>query len=147
VLETERVETAVIHLHVTLEQMAAAMDPAIAEIMGVLEAQGVTPVGPMFTHHSRRPTETFDFDVGFPVDRPVEPVGRVRPGALPGRRVARTVYTGPYEGLPAAWGDFSAWMDAQGLRQDEDLWEVYETGPHTSDDASTWRTELNRPLL
>ena len=35
----------------------------------------------------------------------------------------------------------------EGLRSAETLWEVYVVGPETSNDPSTWRTELNLPLL
>jgi len=56
------------------------------------------------------------------------------------------VYHGPYEGLPAAWGEFMEWIAANGYKPAEDLWECYTAGPHTSPDPTTWRTELNRPL-
>ena len=88
----------------------------------------------------------FDFELGVPVASSVQASGRVTPGALPAARVARTVYSGPYEGLPAAWGAFTAWMEANGCEQAEDLWEVYAVGPQASPDPANWRTELTRPL-
>jgi effector-binding domain-containing protein len=80
------------------------------------------------------------------VAAPVKPSGRVNPGRLPAAKVARTVYSGPYEGLPSAWGEFQTWMRANGHAHAEDLWEVYSVGPQSSPDTATWRTELNRPL-
>jgi effector-binding domain-containing protein len=73
--------------------------------------------------------------------------GRVAPGKLPAMTVARTIYHGPYDGLPSAWGEFEAWIAAAGHKSAADLWECYVAGPHSSPDPSTWRTELNRPLL
>ena len=69
----------------------------------------------VFAHHLKMDPGTFDFEVGVPVSAPVSPAGRVKPGELPGARVARKVYTGPYEGLDEAWGAFDGWMKAQGL--------------------------------
>ena len=89
---------------------------------------------------------TFDFELGVKVSAPVRANGRVKRGELPAARVARTIYSGSYEGLPAAWGEFTKWMEANGLKQAEDLWEVYSVGPQSSPDAADWRTELNRPL-
>jgi effector-binding domain-containing protein len=62
-------------------------------------------------------------------------------------RVARTVYRGPYEGLGTAWGEFNAWIAANGHTPAPDLWECYVAGPESSPDPATWRTELNRPLI
>ena len=90
--------------------------------------------------------ENFDFELGVKVLTPVKAVGRVKPGELPAAKVARTVYSGPYEGLPAAWGEFTTWMTANGHQQADDLWEIYTVGPQTTPDPAGWRTELNRPL-
>jgi effector-binding domain-containing protein len=114
--------------------------------MEAIAAQGIAPTGPWFTHHLKTPGEIFDFEIGVPVAGKVAPVGRVKPGRLPAANVARTVYRGPYEGLPAAWGEFMAWLATQGHAQAQDLWEVYAAGPESSPDPASWRTELNRPL-
>ena len=91
--------------------------------------------------------DIFDFELGVPVTVPVAAAGRVKPGQLPATRVARTVYRGPYEGLGAAWGEFHAWIAAEGHTPGTDLWECYVAGPQSNPDPVTWRTELNRPLI
>jgi effector-binding domain-containing protein len=90
--------------------------------------------------------EVFDFAAGVPVAKPVSSSGRVQPGQLPAARVARTIYHGPYEGLGAAWGEFNAWLAANGHAPEPDLWESYVAGPESSPNPAAWRTELNRPL-
>jgi len=90
----------------------------------------------------------FDFEICVPVKKPVAPTGRVKPGRVTaGRRVARTVYHGGYEGLGAAWAELRAWIDSQGLKPADDLWEVYAAGPESGSDPGSWRTELNQPLM
>ena len=61
--------------------------------------------------------------------------------------MARTVYHGDYDGLAAAWGEFGAWIVANGHKASSDFWESYLAGPESSADPATWRTELNRPLI
>lgn len=56
----------------------------------------------------------FEFETGFPVDKSVTPAGRVVPGTLPAARVARTVYTGPYDQLHHAWREFDERVRADG---------------------------------
>jgi effector-binding domain-containing protein len=147
IAETQDQPIACIALLVARDEIQTVMGPAIREIFDALAAQGMAPAGPWFTHHRRRPAETFDFEVCVPVAKPVRAVGRVRPGRLPAARVARTIYHGPYEGLGDAWSAFCDWIDANGHTPREDLWECYLVGPESSDDPAQWRTELNRPLV
>ncbi len=70
----------------------------------------------------------------------------MKPVQLPAAKVAQTVYSGPYEGLPSAWDEFVRWMQANGHEQGESLWEIYSVGPQSTPDHANWRTELNRPL-
>ena len=77
----------------------------------------------------------------------LDPQGNATMGSgIDTRNLARTVYHGPYQGLPDGWGEFVQWMKANGHEQAEDLWEVYLVGPQSSPDPADWRTELNRPL-
>jgi len=146
IIRTTSQLTAVIHVTVAREEIQSVMGPGIRELMAVIAAQDLAPVGPWFTHHLRRPTDTFDFEISVPVSAPIAAAGRVRASAWPAMKVARTVYHGPYEGLAEAWGEFIEWIEANGHRQAEDLWECYLVGPDTSPDPGTWRTQLNRPL-
>jgi effector-binding domain-containing protein len=146
VLRTSPTLTAVIRLTVPRSQMQAVMGPAIGEVMAVVAAQGLTPSGPLFSHHFAMSPETFDFEVGVPVAAKVTPQGRVQPGEWPAREVARTVYRGPYEGLGAAWGEFLAGLTAQGRTHGPELWESYQQGPESNPDPATFCTELTRPL-
>jgi len=148
VMQTKAQPAAVIHLRIPRPEMMSAFGPAVEEILTILRAEGVEPMGSAFAHHLAMSPDTFDFELGFQIESPITNAGRVKMSELPARaRVAHTVYRGPYEGLPAAWGEFDAWMKAQGLKQGDDLWEIYAYGPHSNPDPATWRTELYRPLV
>jgi effector-binding domain-containing protein len=145
-IHTEEQLTAVIHLTVPRAEISNVMGPAIAEIMSIITAQGATITGPYFSYHQKRPTDIFDFEVGFPVSQPITAAGRVKMSKLPAVKVIRTIYQGGYEGLGAAWGEFCKWIEAKELNVQESLWECYLTDPESNPDTDTWRTELNRPL-
>jgi len=145
-IQTEEQLTAVIHLIVPRAEISLVMGPAIAEIMSIITAQGATITGPFFSYHQKRPTDIFDFEVGFPVSQPITAAGRVKMSKLPAVKVVRTIYQGGYEGLGAAWGEFCKWIEAKELNVQESLWECYLTDPESNPDTDTWRTELNRPL-
>lgn len=143
---TEAQPTAFIHLRIPRADMQRLFGATMEELLGVLDDQGVEPAGPVFAHHLTMDADTFDFRLGVTVDDPVAETGRVETGELPAAKVARTVYHGSYEGLPAAWGAFDAWMNEQQLAGAPDLWESYVVGPDSTADPDDWRTELNRPL-
>jgi effector-binding domain-containing protein len=147
IIRTEPTLTASIHLCVPWGEMRSVMGPGIAELKKAVAAQGIATTGPWFNHHLRRPTDSFDFEICLPVATAVKPVGRVKAGEIPATTVARTVHRGGYDGLAAAWGEFEAWILANGHATAEDFWECYLTGPEADADPAAWRTELNRPLV
>ncbi|MEQ1612073.1 MAG: GyrI-like domain-containing protein [Hyphomicrobiaceae bacterium] len=146
ILQTEAQAAAVIHITTPRNEMMKVFGPAVGELMAALTAQGVKPVGAVFAHHLKMSPGVFDFELGVKISAPVNATGRVKPGQLPAAKVARTIYSGPYEGLPAAWGEFDTWMKANGHEQADNLWELYSVGPQSTQDSAGWRTELNRPL-
>ena len=90
-------------------------------------------IGAPFSLHTRMPTDTSDFEVGVPVDHPLDeeiPIGdyTLIASELPAGRVATVSYIGPYEGLGPAWGAFMEQVPALG-QPDFPFWEVYVTDP------------------
>ena len=146
IVQTNAQTAAIIRFTIPREEIRNVMGPGMQELMQTVAAQGIQPLGPMFSHHLRMDPAVFDFEIGVPIGSPITPTGRVQAGGLPAVRVARTIYTGPYEGLGDAWGEFGEWISSQGHRPAADLWECYISGPESGPDPSTWRTELNRPL-
>lgn len=147
IVQTEAQLTAFIHVTIPRAEIGSALDSCLHELLDALRAQAIAPTGAWFTHHLRRPSDTFDFEVCFPVGAPVTPAGRVQPGELRAAQVAQTVYHGPYEGLSAAWGELFSWIEAGGHTQAEDLWERPLCGPESGLEPASFRTELNRPLV
>ena len=146
IIQTTTQLTAIIRMIVPREEIQNVMGPGIQELLATIAAQGIAPAGPWFTHHLRRPTDTFDFEISIPVATPVAAAGRVQPSQWPAMKVARTVYHGAYEGLGEAWGEFIEWIETNGHMPAADLWECYLAGPESSPDPADWRTQLNRPL-
>jgi effector-binding domain-containing protein len=98
-IQTVEKLTAVIYLTVPRAEISHVMGPAITEIMSSIAAQGATITGPCFSYHQKRPTDIFDFEVGFPVSRPITAAGRVKMSKLPAVKVVRTIYKVAMKGL------------------------------------------------
>ena len=135
-----------IHIVTPRQQIRSAMHAALPEISAALEAAGIPRTGPWFAHHHRRPTDTFDFDVCFPISKPLQPTGRVENAEIPAAEVIRTVHHGDYQGLPQTWQDFADWLSAGSFKTREDFFEVYAVGPNDNENPDSWETELNTLL-
>jgi len=145
-VDTEAKLTAVIHLEIQRDQMPTHFGPATEELLSVLATQQIEPQGAAFAYHFRMPPGRFDFEVGFIVDATVVASGRVKASQLPATKVARTIYSGAYEGLHDGWEQLDTWLDSQGLQRAEELWEHYVIGPQTTTNPEEYKTELNRLL-
>jgi effector-binding domain-containing protein len=143
VINTKEITTAIIPLVVPGRDMPKYMDPAIQELIKTITGQGIKITGPMFSYHHRRPSDTFDLEIGFPVANSVKPEGRVINGKLPAVNVVRSVYEGPYEGLAQAWPELQAWVRKNGHGEMGRFWESYLTNPEEVKDPKKYRTELN----
>ena len=135
-----------IRLLVPTSEIRQHMAAGCKEIAAALKSQGIRPTGPWFTHHFRRPSDTFDYEICFPVDTPVQPEGRVQPGFWAPTHLVRTVYHGSYAQLARSWGDLHQWTTAQGLATREEFWEVYLVNPETEANPDNYRTQLNWQL-
>ncbi|QCU78271.1 AraC family transcriptional regulator [Citricoccus sp. SGAir0253] len=149
VLEVPEVATVVnVAADYPLERMREVFDATFGALLPVLAVHGLQPVGPAFSLHRRMPTETVDFEVGLPVDRPLEgPVGTdsgmvLRPSRLPGGRVAIVTHRGSYDGLGEAWARFMDAVASAGHRPVLPFWEVYVTEPSPEADPAAMRTDL-----
>ena len=147
IVTTPATHTAVIRFDIPRAEMGKIFGPGVQELFRVLQAQGIAPAGALFAHHTRVTPERFTFELGVPVARPITAAGRVQPSSRPASRAARTVMHGDYRGLPAAWKEFTAWIEGQGARGASDLWECYAIGPADTPEPAGWRTELVKPLV
>ena len=142
-ITTQAQRTAVIHLVIPGRDMPKHMDPAIQEVLKTLKDQGLQPAGPMFSYHHRRPSDTFDFELGFPVTKAITPSERVVNGTLPAETVVRCVHQGPYEGLSQAWPALMERVREKNYAETGRFWERYLTNPEEVKDPKNYRTELN----
>lgn len=142
-ITTREIPTAVIPLKIPCQDMSKHMDPAIQEVIKTITGQGRRMAGPMFCYHQRRPSDSFDLEVGFPVTEVIKSEGRVKNSKLPAVKVARAVYQGSYEGLGPAWQELQAWVRKHGHGETGRFWESYLTNPEEVKDANSHLTELN----
>jgi effector-binding domain-containing protein len=137
---------AAVHAEVPIEELRTVFDRGVADVVRVAAAQGVAITGPPFGFYPRKPTDTVEVVVGFPVSAPVTPDSDVIPFELPAGRVVTGIHVGPYEDLEASYRKLTGWVAAQGLSLADHMWESYLTDPRAEPDPATWQTRITCPL-
>ena len=110
----ERRDTAMVRFRSAPQELPAHMGPALAETSAYLGELGMdSESNRVFARYLEMGAD-FDMEAGIIVAAPVQPKGRVQPGALPACEAATTLHVGPYQELGAAYGALQAWMSANG---------------------------------
>lgn len=133
--------TAAVRGTVTMAEIRDFYDGTFGRVAAALERQEVTPTA-AFGLYLSPPSETFELEVGFVVDRTIEADGDVLPSELPAGRAARLIHLGAYDGLGGSWDRLMTWVAEQGLAPAGPMWEVYVTEPTPDADPSSMRTDL-----
>lgn len=134
--------TAVVRGRIPMDELTGFYDRAFGEVMSAIQAQGLAVAGAPFGLYHGAPSTHADLEAGFPTDRPVESVGEVVAGSLPGGRVARVMHIGPYDAMVATYERLQSWMVDQGVTPGNDMWECYLTDPSAEPDPGKWQTEI-----
>jgi effector-binding domain-containing protein len=122
---------AVVRARVATEDIESFLGGAFEEVAATAGEQGLEVVGPPFGRWTPR-DGGFDVAAGFPVSGRVEARGRVEADELPGGTVARTLHTGPYDGVGAAYAATFEWLAAHALQVAGEPWESYLDGPEVA---------------
>jgi effector-binding domain-containing protein len=145
--ETAAQPIASIRTRTSLVELPAFMGSAYGEIFQAIGQQGVRPAGPPFVmyHDPEFKEDDIDLEAGVPVSDPVEPTGRVVSSTLPAGTIACTLHLGPYEGIGAAYGAVTAWVQEHGREFAGPPREVYLVGVGQAE-AAAYRTEVQFPV-
>jgi effector-binding domain-containing protein len=139
-------DTAVLHERVPMSEIAALIERALRTVMATLAAQGIRPAGPPIAMYFGMPSDTIEMEVGVPIDRPVTPDGDVVAGVLPGGSAVHAVHVGPYDALAQTYDRMYAWMQSQGIRPKDVMWESYLSDPAEHPDPGTLHTDIFWPI-
>jgi effector-binding domain-containing protein len=134
--------TAMIRDHVKVADLPAFFGRSLPRILAAIDAQHLVPSGEPFAYYHGTPNKTVDVETGFPVRGAFTATNGVEPGELPKGRVITGLHVGPYEKLADTYAQIMAWAQANGLRVERDMWEVYLTDPEREPDPTRWQTRI-----
>lgn len=138
---------AAVRATVPMADLVGFFDTAYTRVAQAAAREGWPVVGAAIALYRGMPTDTVDLTAGFAVDAEV---GASSDGVeiveLTGGPALTLTYTGPYDGLPAAWTRLEEDLLALGVEGRGDFWEEYVTEPSPGGDPQQNVTRLVLPL-
>ena len=132
---------AVVPGHVALDRIADFLGSAFAEVMQVLDEQGLAPAGPPFGRWEPR-ADGFDAEAGFPSTGPISPAGRVRTSdCCPAAWRQRPSTAGTTPASERRTASSTNWITSNGYVVTGQPWESYLDEP----DVPEPRTQVYLP--
>lgn len=131
---------------VRTDQIQDAFGPALEKVFATLSEGGHQLAGAPYTRYRGMPGDTIDVEIGFPVASPFAGSGDVVGETLPSGRAVEALHVGDYDSLRTTYEEVERWMREHHLTPAEQMWEIYEAGPGSDPDPSTWRTRIVWPI-
>lgn len=99
---------------------------AVGQYLGQL---GEQPAGAPYAAYFNWDTREFDVEIGFPVSKPLPDKDEIKAAELPGGKLARCLYTGPYNKIEPAYNALTEWVKENGYEATGVAYEFYLNDP------------------
>ncbi|MBI0582635.1 MAG: GyrI-like domain-containing protein [Methanomassiliicoccus sp.] len=113
---------------VRTNEIPQAFGHMFGELMPVLQGE-VRCAGPPFAYYHSWSDEGTDMEVGFPIVGEGITKGRIHPFELPAVKAAEAMHIGPYDKLMDTYNEILEWMNANGKKPANYMWEEYLNSP------------------
>lgn len=145
-IERQAQPVASIRVRCKPDAISATLAIVLPEVMAHCTATGARIAGAPFSRYHAFSATEVDLEAGLPVQKPIEPKGRVVNSELPAGRTVTGWHIGAYEGLQEAHLALAAHVAAKKLSPRGGAYEIYWTDPGMVPDPSKWRTQLFQPV-
>jgi len=141
-IDVEARPTVGIRRQLRRSELVAFLEEVFDDVAAAVEDAGVPIGGAPFARYRTMSEDVLDVEAGFPLTAPWTGGGDLVAGELPATRVVEAVHRGDYQSLGETYAEVERWTAEHGVRTQDDVWELYEAGPHSDPDPRTWRTRL-----
>jgi effector-binding domain-containing protein len=98
----------------------------IAQHLGELNEE---PAGPPFVAYYNTDMDDLEIEMGYPVNKEIEPKGVMETREIPKGKYATCVYTGPYNQMEPAYKVLKDWVEENNLEPSGVVYEHYLNNP------------------
>lgn len=129
IVELKERSTLSVRYRTPAADLATSMGPAYGEIAAYMGKNGIPFAGPPFAMYYNMDMDDLDVEIGFPVGQAWPGEGRVKPGTLPGGKMASATHLGPYATIEKTYNELTAFVGKKGLATESFMYEEYLNPP------------------
>lgn len=113
----------------TLKELPQELGRAYAAIGKYLGQLSEQPAGAAYAAYFSWGGENFDVEIGFPVSKSLPGKDEINATEIPGGKLARCLYTGPYRKIEPAYTALTKWVEENGYEATGVAYEFYVSDP------------------
>jgi len=113
----------------TIKELPQELGKAYGAIGQYLGQLGEQPAGAPYAAYFNWDTKDFDVEIGFPVSGTFPEKDYIKSSEIPGGKLARCLYTGPYKKIEPAYNALTAWVKENGYEATGVAYEFYLNDP------------------
>lgn len=130
-------KTLSIRTRAAVQDLPRLLEAGYGAIVQYLNKLGEQPIGPPFAAYYNMDMDNLDVEFGFPVARQLPGQDEIKPGEIPGGKVATCLYTGPYDKIEPAYNALMKWMEDNGYQGAGVAYELYLNDPRETPPPQT----------
>ena len=113
----------------TIKELPQELGKAYGTIGQYLGQLGEQPAGAPYAAYFNWDSKDFDVEIGFPVSGTFSEKDDIKSSEIPGGKLARCLYTGPYNKIEPAYNALTAWVKENGYEATGVAYEFYLNDP------------------
>lgn len=113
----------------SLKDLPQELGKAYQAIGQYLSQLGEQPAGAAYAAYFNWDTDDLDIEIGFPISKSLPGKDEIQATELPGGKLARCLYTGPYNKIEPAYKALTAWVEDNGYQSTGTAYEFYLNDP------------------
>ncbi len=135
-----------VHKGVSMESASDSLYGAAYNAIGKAAGDKISGAPICIARNINYETKMMNLEMAMPTSAEVKASEGLTSGMIPAGRCTKYKYVGPYEQVAAAWDAYAKQVEKDGLKYRWDAYEVYEVGPASGADPSTYITYLMMPV-
>ncbi|MCJ7534509.1 MAG: GyrI-like domain-containing protein [Anaerolineales bacterium] len=128
-IDQTRQPTLFIHTTTSIKNLPQELGKAYGAIGQYLALLGAQPAGAPYAAYFNFDMSHMEVEIGFPVSSNLPGKDEIQSGEVPAGKIARCLYTGPYNKIEPAYNALTAWVEEQGYEATGVAYEFYLNDP------------------
>jgi len=131
----------------TMATISGKLGQIYGELQKFINEKGLQMAGaPFAIYHNPDTSMIMDVEAGFPVDKAVQPAGRIKAGEFKAGKIAVAEHVGSFNTVADTYTGIMNWISKNGKQIAGPPSEHYLTDPSVETDTSKWITKIVFPV-